>query len=69
MTADLAHVTAAREAADAFVAPLNAAAALHDGPRLLVAVIDPETNTRIASGFLTYEVDDEPRSHLRLVAS
>ncbi|MFD0117654.1 hypothetical protein ACFVZL_19840 [Streptomyces sp. NPDC058320] len=66
MTADLASLTAAREAADAFVAPLNVAAALHDGPRLLVAVIDQETNTRIASGFLTYAVDGP---HLRLVAS
>lgn len=69
MTADLARLTAAQEAADALVDPLNAAAALHDGPRLLVAVIDQETNTRIASGFLAYAVDDEPRTHLRLVAS
>ena len=71
MTADLARISAAQtEAADALVAPLNAAAALHDGPRLLVAVIDQDTNTRIASGFLPYTVDDEPTDrHLRLVAS
>lgn len=70
MTADLARLTTAqRDAADALVAPLNAAAALHDGPRLLVAVIDQDTNTRIASGFLPYEVDDEPRPPMRLVAS
>jgi hypothetical protein len=66
MSADLARLTAAREAADAFVAPLNAAAAMHDGPRLLVAVVDQDTNTRIATGFLTYSVDGP---HLRLVAS
>ncbi|MET7924757.1 hypothetical protein ABZT43_12325 [Streptomyces sp. NPDC005349] len=68
MSTDLARIAAAQtEAADALVAPLNAKAALHDGPRLLVAVIDQDTNTRIASGFLPYEVDDEPRTHLRLV--
>jgi hypothetical protein len=34
---------------------------------LLVAVTDPETNTRLATGFVTYQVDGAPQ--LRLVTS
>jgi hypothetical protein len=37
------------------------------GLLLLVVVIDPETNTRLTTGFVTYRVDGVPQ--LRLVTS
>ncbi|MEU1443080.1 hypothetical protein [Streptomyces mirabilis] len=65
MSADLARLTAAQDAADAVVRTVGDTP---DGsPMLLVAVIDPETNTRLATCFVTYQTGDIPP--LRLVAS
>ncbi|WP_406418367.1 hypothetical protein [Streptomyces sp. NBC_01614] len=53
MSAELDRLRAAQAAADAVVRQV----ADHDGgpaPRLMAAVIDPETNTRLATGFIAY---------------
>jgi hypothetical protein len=50
--AELAHLTAVRETADRIVTQVRD----WDGsesPRLMVAVIDPETHTRLATTFVT----------------
>ena len=63
MTVDLVRLAAAQARAD----EVAALVADHDGgsaPRLLVAVIDPETNTRLATAFVAYSVP--PVRHLRL---
>jgi hypothetical protein len=60
---DLERLTAAQAKADAVVRQV----ADHDGgdgTRLLVAVIDPETNTRLATGFVAYST--RPVRHLRI---
>lgn len=65
MSADLVRLTAAQAKADELVR----AVADHDGgpaPRLMVAVIDPETNTRLATGFVAYNVGAD-RPPLRLL--
>jgi hypothetical protein len=65
VNAELARLTAAHPKADAVVCTV---ADTPDGsPMLLVAVTDPETNTRLATGFVTYRVDGVPQ--LRLVTS
>lgn len=65
MNADLARLTAAQAAADAVVRTVGD---IPDGsPMLLVAVTDPETSTRLATCFVTYQTGDVPR--LRLVTS
>lgn len=59
MTADLARMRAAQAKADQVVRTV----ADFDGgssPRLLVAVIDPETNTRLATGFVAYQSAGRP---------
>jgi hypothetical protein len=64
VSADLERLSAAQEKAEAVVR----AVADHDGsdaPRLLVAVIDQETNTRLATGFVTYGPARSVR-HLRI---
>lgn len=38
------------------------------GPRLMVAVIDPETNTRLATGFVAVGSTVGPDRHLRSVS-
>ncbi|MFF4791872.1 hypothetical protein ACFY2M_19385 [Streptomyces sp. NPDC001276] len=54
MSAELARLTAAQEMADKVIATV--ADRIHEpGPRLLVAVTDPETNLRLATGFVTYQ--------------
>ncbi|MFF3928224.1 hypothetical protein [Streptomyces hirsutus] len=56
MTADLARLTAARDTADRIVAQVGD----WDGgesPRLMVAVTDPETNTRLATTFVAIHVE------------
>jgi predicted transcriptional regulator len=64
MTADLARMLAAQAAADKVV---RAVADTPDGsPVLLVAVTDPETGQRLATGFVTYQTVPAP---LRLVTS
>ncbi|MFJ8594844.1 hypothetical protein [Streptomyces sp. NPDC093598] len=63
MSAELARLDAAQKKADAIASQV----ADHDGsdaPRLLVAVIDPVTNTRLVTAFAGYEID---RPSLRLV--
>ncbi|WP_369274492.1 hypothetical protein AB5J55_35245 [Streptomyces sp. R11] len=65
MSAELERLTAAQTAADRIVRRV----ADHDGGparRLMVAVIDPETNTRLATGFATYEAPTV--RHLRPVS-
>jgi hypothetical protein len=55
VSADLERLTAAQAKADQVVRKV----ADHDGsdaPRLLVTVVDQETNTRLASGFVTYQL-------------
>ncbi|MFJ9474702.1 hypothetical protein ACIRRI_06760 [Streptomyces mirabilis] len=37
------------------------------GPHLMVAVIDPETNTRLATGFVAIDSPAGPVRHLRSV--
>jgi hypothetical protein len=64
MTADLARLTAAQAKADELVAAI---AETPDGPMLRVAVTDVETGQRLATGFVTYQVDGAPQ--LRLAAS
>jgi hypothetical protein len=60
-----ARLAAAQKKADAL---RDAFSEIPDGsPMLLVAVTDPETNTRLATGFVTYRVDGVPQ--LRLVTS
>lgn len=52
LEAERTRLTAARETADRIVAQVGD----WDGgesPRLMVAVIDPETNTRMATAFVT----------------
>ncbi|GGW81102.1 hypothetical protein [Streptomyces griseoloalbus] len=65
MTADLTLLRAAQAAADRIVAQVGD----WDGgesPRLLVAVIDPETSTRLATTFVTVKAD-RPVRHLQPV--
>jgi hypothetical protein len=55
VSAELERLMAAQAAADAAVRQV----ADHDGgdsPHLMVAVIDPVTNTRLATGFFAYRV-------------
>lgn len=61
MNAELERQIAAQARADEVIA---AVAEAPDGPLLLVAVTDPETGNRLATGFVTYQVDRRP---LRLV--
>jgi hypothetical protein len=65
VSAEVARLVAAQAKADATVRLV----ADHDGAglRLMVAVIDPATNTRLATGFVTYETGPVPG--LRLVGS
>jgi predicted transcriptional regulator len=64
VTADLARLTAAQAKADEVVAAI--AETPDGGPLLRVAVTDAETGQRLATCFVTYQVDGAP---LRLVAS
>ena len=64
MTAGLARLDAAQAKADAVAASVGDWPGV--GPRLLVAVIDPVTNTRLATCFVSYSVDGAARP-LRLV--
>jgi hypothetical protein len=62
VSAETERLTAAQARADEVIR----AVADHDGspaPHLMVAVIDPETNTRLATGFVAYR----PAAHLQLV--
>lgn len=64
-----AHETDRLSAAQAKADEVVRAVADHDGgpsPRLMVAVIDPKTNTRLATGFVAYSVEAD-RPPLRLV--
>lgn len=63
MTADLARLTAAQAKADEVRAAI---AETPDGPMLRVAVTDVETGQRLATCFVTYQVNGAP---LRLVTS
>ena len=65
MTPDLARLTAAQAKADELIATI--AEAPDGGPLLRVAVTDAETGQRLATGFVTYQVDGAPQ--LRAVAS
>ncbi|MEU9436575.1 hypothetical protein [Streptomyces sp. NPDC048252] len=53
MTADLARLTAAQTTADAIIATV--ATPIDGRPMLRIAVTDPETNTRLATGFVAYD--------------
>lgn len=64
MNADLTRHVAAQAKADELVASI--AGTPDGGPLLRVAVTDVETNTRLATCFVTYQVDGAP---LRLVTS
>jgi nicotinamide mononucleotide (NMN) deamidase PncC len=64
MTPDLARLMAAQAKADELVAAI--AESPDGGPMLRVAVTDVETGQRLATGFVTYQVDGAP---LRLVTS
>ncbi|MFJ2961199.1 hypothetical protein ACIPIC_02680 [Streptomyces collinus] len=64
MTAELARLGAAQAKADALAASVGDWDGV--GPRLLVPIIDPETNTRLATCFVSYCVDGAARP-LRLV--
>ena len=65
MNDEQARLAAAQKKADAL---RDAFSEIPDGgPLLLVVVIDPETNTRLTTGFVTYRVDGVPQ--LRLVTS
>ncbi|MEU8902164.1 hypothetical protein [Streptomyces mirabilis] len=61
---DLARLTAAQAKADELIAAI--AETPDGGPLLRVAFTDPETNTRLGTCFVTYQVDGAP---LRLVTS
>ncbi|MGW4825461.1 hypothetical protein ACWEP4_42960 [Streptomyces sp. NPDC004227] len=64
MTADLNRLRAAQAAADAVI---RSVAVTPDGsPMLRVSVTDPETNQRLATGFVTYQPIGSGR-HLQLV--
>ncbi|WP_405964812.1 hypothetical protein OG713_34755 [Streptomyces sp. NBC_00723] len=57
MAAELAGLTAAQAKADEVI---RAVGEPIDGrPMLRVAVTDPETNTRLATGFVSYEVEGQ----------
>lgn len=62
MSADLARRDAAQAKADAVAALVGDWDGV--GPRLLVPIIDPETNTRLATCFVGYSAASVP---LRLV--
>ena len=63
MTADLARLTAAQAKADEVI---RAVGEPIDGrPMLRIAITDPETGNRLATGFVSYEITD--RASLRLV--
>ncbi|WP_405888833.1 hypothetical protein OG762_36765 [Streptomyces sp. NBC_01136] len=64
MTFEQARLAAAQAKADELIAAI--AETLDGAPLLRVAVTDPETNTRLATGFVTYQTDGAP---LRLVTS
>lgn len=64
VTADLARLTAAQAKADELVRTV--ADTPDGGPLLRVAVTDIETGQRMATCFVTYQVDGAP---LRLVTS
>ena len=63
MNADLARLAAAQAKADELIASV---AETPDGPLLRVAVTDVESGQRLATCFVTYQVDGAP---LRLVTS
>ncbi|MEV4784040.1 hypothetical protein AB0K53_01050 [Streptomyces tuirus] len=64
MTADLSRQSAAQAKADEIRTRVGDWDGV--GPRLLVAVIDPDTNTRLATTFAGYSGDVSP-GPLRLV--
>lgn len=57
MSAERARLTAAQAKADAVI---RAVAEAPEGRLLRVAVTDVETNTRLATCFVTYEADHAP---------
>ena len=63
MSADLARLEAAQSKADEVIRTLGEP--IDGRPMLRIAVTDPETNTRLATGFVSYEITD--RASLRLV--
>lgn len=65
MSTDLNYLRAAQAKADQVVRTV-ADFDGGSGPHLMVAVIDPETNTRLATGFVT--VPDTVARHLRSVS-
>ena len=67
VTADLGRLRAAQAMADRVVRTV-ADFDGGSGPRLMVAVIDPETNTRLATGFVAYTVSPASRPALQLLA-
>jgi hypothetical protein len=65
VSTELARLTAAQEMADKVIATVADRAHERPGPRLLVSVTDPETNTRLATGFVSYQ--PAPVRHLHIV--
>jgi hypothetical protein len=65
VTAEQARLAAAQAKADAIRAQVGDWAGV--GPRLLIAVIDPDTNTRLATCFAGYHAVDTATTPLRLV--
>jgi hypothetical protein len=65
VSAEVARLSAAQAKADAVAASVGNWDGV--GPRLLVPIIDPETNTRLATCFVNYSVDGADRPPLRLV--
>jgi len=63
VSADLARLEAAQSKADEVIRTLGEP--IDGRPMLRIAVTDPETNTRLATGFVSYEITD--RASLRLV--
>ncbi|MEU5247310.1 hypothetical protein AB0G81_24970 [Streptomyces asoensis] len=58
MSAELARLTAAQSKADEVIRAVGTPV---DGrPMLRIAVTDPETDTRLATGFVSYEVEVAP---------
>lgn len=56
MSADLARMRAARAKAEEIAASLDPMQVPQPGPRLRIAITDPETNQRLATAFVSYEV-------------
>jgi hypothetical protein len=63
VSADLPRLAAAQSKADEVIAAV--ATPIDGRPMLRIAVTDPETDTRLATGFVSYEITD--RASLRLV--